>query len=55
VILKTEKEGCLKYQTLVEATRLAWAPGQLPGAQAAAALTNAVRDVTAGSNEGSPK
>ncbi len=24
VIVKTEKEGCLKYQTLVEADRLAW-------------------------------
>ena len=31
VIVKTEKEGCLKYQTLVEADRLAWALQQVPG------------------------
>ena len=55
VIVKTEKEGCLKYQTLVEADRLAWALQQLPGVQTTAALTNAVRQITAGSNEGAPK
>ncbi len=55
VIVKTEKEGCLKYQTLVEADRLAWALQQVPGVQTTAALTNAVRQITAGSNEGSPK
>ncbi len=55
VIVKTEKEGCLKYQTLVEADRLAWELQQLPGVQTTSALTNAVRQITAGSNEGSPK
>ena len=55
VIVKTEKEGCLKYQTLVEADRLAWQLQQLPGVQTTSALTNAVRQITAGSNEGSPK
>jgi predicted RND superfamily exporter protein len=55
VIVKTEKEGCLKYQTLVEADRLAWALQQLPGVQTTASLTNAVRQITAGSNEGAPK
>jgi predicted RND superfamily exporter protein len=55
VIVKTEKEGCLKYQTLVEADRLAWALQQVPGVQTTAALTNAVRQITAGSNEGAPK
>ena len=55
VIVKTEKEGCLKYQTLVEADRLAWTLQQVPGVQTTAALTNAVRQITAGSNEGSPK
>jgi predicted RND superfamily exporter protein len=55
VIVKTEKEGCLKYQTLVEADRLAWTLQQVPGVQTTAALTNAVRQITAGSNEGAPK
>jgi len=55
VIVKTDKEGCLKYQTLVEADRLAWNLQQLPGVQTTSALTNAVRQITAGSNEGSPK
>ena len=55
VIVKTAKEGCLKYQTLVEADRLAWALQQVPGVQTTVALTNAVRQITAGSNEGAPK
>jgi uncharacterized protein len=55
VIVKTGKEGCLKYQTLVEADRLAWSLQQVPGVQTTAALTNAVRQITAGSNEGAPK
>jgi len=55
VIVKTEKEGCLKYATLVEADRLSWALQQVPGVQTTVALTNAVRQITAGSNEGSPK
>jgi predicted RND superfamily exporter protein len=55
VIVRTEKEGCLKYQTLVEADRLAWELQQVPGVQTTSALTNAVRQITAGSNEGSPK
>ena len=55
VIVKTEKEGCLKYQTLVEADRLAWDLRQVPGVQTTVALPDAVRRITAGSNEGSPK
>ena len=55
VIVKTEKEGCLKYRTLVEADRLAWTLQQVPGVQTTVALTNAVRQITAGSNEGAPK
>ncbi|HMO45688.1 MAG TPA: MMPL family transporter [Rubrivivax sp.] len=55
VIVKTEKEGCLKYQTLIEADRLTWALQQVPGVQTTVALTNAVRQITAGSFEGSPK
>lgn len=55
VIVKTAKEGCLKYETLVEADRLAWTLQQVPGVQTTMSLTNAVRQITAGSNEGSPK
>jgi predicted RND superfamily exporter protein len=55
VIVRTGKEGCLKYATLVEADRLAWTLQQVPGVQTTVALTNAVRQITAGSNEGSPK
>jgi predicted RND superfamily exporter protein len=55
VIVKTDKEGCLKYPTLVEADRLAWTLRQVPGVQTTVALTDAVRQITAGSFEGSPK
>ncbi|MDM0110823.1 MMPL family transporter [Variovorax sp. J22R133] len=55
VIVKTAKEGCLRYETLVEADRLAWTLQQVPGVQTTMSLTNAVRQITAGSNEGSPK
>lgn len=55
VIVKTAKEGCLKYETLIEADRLAWTLQQVPGVQTTMSLTNAVRQITAGSNEGSPK
>ncbi len=55
VIVKTAAEGCLNYQTLVEADRLAWDLQQLPGVQTTVFLGNAVRQITAGSNEGSPK
>jgi predicted RND superfamily exporter protein len=55
VIVKTAAEGCLKYPTLVEADRLAWTLQQVPGVQTTATLADAVRRITAGSNEGSPK
>jgi predicted RND superfamily exporter protein len=55
VIVKTAKEGCLKYETLVEADRLAWTLQQVPGVQTTVSLANAVRQITAGSYEGSPK
>lgn len=55
VIVKTAAEGCLKYETLVEADRLAWELQQLPGVQTTVFLGNAVRQITAGSYEGSPK
>jgi predicted RND superfamily exporter protein len=55
VIVRTGKEGCLKYETLVETDRLAWALRQVPGVQATVALPDAVRQITAGSFEGNPK
>ncbi|MFO1270389.1 MAG: MMPL family transporter [Rubrivivax sp.] len=55
VIVKTAREGCLQYRTLVEADRLAWTLQQLPGVQTTVSLANAVRQITAGSNEGAPK
>jgi len=55
VIVKTEKEGCLKYETLIEADRLAWQLQQIDGVQTTVTLPDAVRRITAGSNEGSPK
>ncbi|HCE6396349.1 MULTISPECIES: efflux RND transporter permease subunit [Pseudomonas aeruginosa group] len=55
VIVKTPIEGCLEYQNLVEADRLAWELQQLPGVQTTTSLVNAVRQITAGSYEGSVK
>eukprot|EP01030_Chromulinospumella_sphaerica_P004503 gene4503-4406_t len=55
VMLKTPSEGCLKYETLVEADRLGWLLQQQPGVQTTVSLANAVRQITAGSYEGNPK
>ena len=55
VIVKTPPEGCVKYQTLVEADRLAWDLRQLPGVQATVSLADAVRQITSGSFDGSVK
>ena len=55
VIVKTDKEGCLTYPTLIEADRLAWTLRQIPGVQTTVSLVDAVRQITAGSFEGNPK
>ncbi|MGB4076015.1 efflux RND transporter permease subunit [Pseudomonas sp.] len=55
VMIKTPAEGCLNYQTLILADRLAWELQQHPGVQATASLVNAVRQITAGTYEGNPK
>ncbi len=55
VIVKTDKEGCLKYRTLVEADRLAWLLRQVPGVQTTVSLADAARQITAGSFEGKPE
>lgn len=55
VIVKTAPEGCLAYETLVEADRLGWALQQVPGVQSTVSLADAVRKITAGTYEGSNK
>ncbi|MFT0624077.1 efflux RND transporter permease subunit [Ectopseudomonas guguanensis] len=55
VMVKTPPEGCLKYQTLVEADKLGWLLQQQPGVQATVSLVDAVRQITAGTYEGNPK
>ena len=55
VMVETPKEGCLKYETLVDADRLAWTLQQVPGVQTTVSLADAVRQITAGTSEGSPK
>ncbi|CAN7308926.1 MMPL family transporter [Pseudomonas sp. LjRoot71] len=55
VMIKTAPEGCLNYQTLILADRLAWELQQHPGVQATSSLVNAVRQISAGSFEGNPK
>jgi predicted RND superfamily exporter protein len=55
VMVKTPAEGCLNYQTLVQADRLGWALQQHPSVQTTVSLTNAVRQITAGTYEGNPK
>jgi predicted RND superfamily exporter protein len=55
VIMKTPPEGCLKYESMIEADRLAWALQQIPGVQTTVSLPDMVRFITAGTYEGSPK
>lgn len=55
VIVKTPRDGCLDFKTLVEADRLGWALQQVPGVQATVSLADAVRLTTAGGYEGNPK
>lgn len=55
VMIKTAPEGCLNYDTLILADRLAWELQQHPAVQTTVSLVNAVRQITAGSFEGNPK
>ena len=55
VIVATRDDGCMTYETLMEADRLALALQQVPGVQTTVALPDAVRRITAGSFEGNPK
>jgi predicted RND superfamily exporter protein len=55
IILRTPTDGCYKYESLIEADRLSWALQQVPGVQTTVSLVNAVRQITAGTFERSPK
>lgn len=55
VILKTPIDGSLKYKSIIEADRLAWALRQVPGVQTVESLADPVRMITAGTYEASPK
>ena len=55
VILETPPEGVVSHRALVEADRLAWALRQLPGVRGTVSLPDAVRQITASSEEGNPR
>jgi predicted RND superfamily exporter protein len=55
IMVKTDPEGCLNYETLILADRLAWELQQHPHVQTTVSLVNAVKQITAGSYEGNPK
>jgi predicted RND superfamily exporter protein len=55
VIVKTPPDGVQKYETLIETDRLAWKLQQVPGVQTTISLPDGVRQITAGTYEGSPK
>jgi uncharacterized protein len=53
VIVKTPVEACTRYATLQQADRLACTLQQLPEVQATVSLADSVKQVTAGTYEGS--
>lgn len=55
VIVKTPPDGVQKYETLIETDRLAWRLQQVPGVLTTISLPDGVRQITAGTYEGSPK
>lgn len=55
VILRTPPDGCLRYETLLHADRLAWELRQLPSVRATQSLPDVVRQVTAATFDASPK
>jgi predicted RND superfamily exporter protein len=55
VILKTPPDGAIRYESLIEADRLAQALREVPGVQTTVALPDTIRMITAGTYEGSPK
>ena len=55
VIIITPVEACTRYSTLQQADRLAWQLQQLPEVQATVSLADSVKQVTAGTYEGTAK
>ena len=55
VIVKTPKEGCINYQTLIEVDRLVHELEKVPGVQSVGGVSDAMRLTLSGSYEGSPK
>ncbi len=55
VIIRTPVEACTRYRTLQQADLLAWHLQQLPEVQATISLADSVKQVTAGTYEGSAK
>jgi len=54
-MVKTPPEGCIDYETLIEADRLAWNLRRTPGVQNTSSLIASLRQITVGLNEGNPK
>ncbi|WP_297895336.1 MMPL family transporter [Shewanella sp.] len=55
VMIKTAPEGCLDYQTLILADKLAWQLQQNPNVQMTNSLVDAVKQISAGAYEGNLK
>ena len=55
VMVRTPRDQCGSYATLVEADRLGWALAQVPGVRKVESLADTVRAYTAGSFDGNPK
>lgn len=55
VIVETPKNACIDYDTMVAMDELHWFAQNLPGVQSVLSLSEAMKIVTGGNNEGSPK
>jgi uncharacterized protein len=55
VILRTPPDGSYKYETLIEADRMAWGLQQVHGVKTTNTLADAIRRITVGTCEGSLK
>ncbi|MEN6359755.1 MAG: MMPL family transporter [Smithella sp.] len=55
VMVKTGPDGIIRYPTLVELDRLAWALKQVPSVQSVTTLADQLGKLTSGTYDGSPK
>ncbi len=55
VIVETPKNACIDYDTMVAMDELHWFAQNLPGVQSVLSLSEAMKIVTGGNNEGSPR